>query len=148
MKLRAAATAFLTLCAASDSWAHTTTIGKPHDPRNAARTVAIDMSDTMRYSPAEISVKRGEAIRFVVTNSGQLAHEIVLGTMQDLKDHAAHMQAHPAMDHHDPNMLQVAPGKSGEMGWQFTRAGEFFYGCLVPGHLEAGMIGKITVREP
>jgi len=39
----------------------------------------------------------------------------------------------------------VAPGKTGTLVWQFTNAGEFNYGCLVPGHFEAGMVGKISV---
>ena len=29
---------------------------------------------------------------------------------------------------------------------QFTKAGEFHYACLIPGHPEAGMIAKITVE--
>ena len=40
----------------------------------------------------------------------------------------------------------AAPGKEGEVVWQFTRAGEFHYACLIPGHMEAGMIAKITVK--
>ena len=44
-------------------------------------------------------------------------------------------------------MLHLAPGKTGEMGWQFTKAGEFLYGCLVPGHFEAGMVGTIKVAQ-
>ena len=130
------------------SKARETGFGKAADPRQAARTIAIDMSDAMRFSPAEIAVRRGETIRFEVRNSGQLMHEMVLGSMDDLKKHAAHMREHPAMEHDEPNMLHVAPGKSGEMGWRFTRRGEFFYGCLVPGHFEAGMVGRIVITDP
>jgi uncharacterized cupredoxin-like copper-binding protein len=122
-----------------------TPFGKAVDPRLPARTIAIEMSDTMRFTPAQVSVTRGERIRFVVKNGGAVMHEMVLGTMQDLREHAEHMKAHPQMEHSEPHMLHVAPGKAGEMGWQFTRAGEFFYGCLVPGHFEAGMVGKVTV---
>jgi uncharacterized cupredoxin-like copper-binding protein len=50
------------------------------------------------------------------------------------------------MEHDEPNMLHVAPGKTGDMGWQFTKPGEFYYGCLEPGHFEAGMVGKILVK--
>jgi len=63
-------------------------------------------------------------------------------TMHD----AAMMRKHPEMEHDDPNMLHVAPGKTGDMGWQFTKPGEFYYGCLEPGHYEAGMVGKILVK--
>jgi uncharacterized cupredoxin-like copper-binding protein len=97
----------------------------------------------------EVTVKRGEVVRFVPVNKGQVLHEMVRGTMDDLKKHAAMMRKHPGMHHAEPYMAHVAPGKSGEMGWQFTRAGEFYYACLVPGHFEAGMLGKVTVTaEP
>jgi uncharacterized cupredoxin-like copper-binding protein len=65
--------------------------------------------------------------------------------MNDLKAHAELMRKHPGMEHDEPHMAHVAPGKSGEIGWQFTRVGKFYYGCLIPGHFEAGMVGKVTV---
>jgi len=119
--------------------------GRAADPRKAKRTVRVDMTDAMRFAPAAIRVKRGEVIRFVPTNRGQVMHEMVLGRLDDLKQHAELMRQHPHMEHDEPHMAHVAPGKSGEIGWQFTRAGEFYYACLIPGHFEAGMIGKVTV---
>ena len=121
--------------------------GKAADPAKAARTIRVDMADTMRFTPAEITVRRGDVVRFVATNRGKAMHEMVLGTMAELREHAEMMRKHPGMEHDEPHMLHVAPGKSGEMGWRFTRAGEFWYGCLVPGHFEAGMVGRITVKE-
>jgi uncharacterized cupredoxin-like copper-binding protein len=50
------------------------------------------------------------------------------------------------MEHDEAYMAHVAPGKQGEIVWQFTQAGEFHYACLIPGHMEAGMIAKITVK--
>jgi uncharacterized cupredoxin-like copper-binding protein len=104
------------------------------------------MSDTMRFDPARVTVKRGEVVRFVVKNGGKVMHEMVLGTAADLKQHAEMMRKHPDMHHDEAHMLHVAPGKSGEMGWRFTQAGEFMYGCLVPGHFESGMVGTVVVR--
>jgi uncharacterized cupredoxin-like copper-binding protein len=120
--------------------------GREGDPKKAARTVNIDLSDAMRFSPAELSVKRGETVRFRVKNSGKVMHEMVLGTMADLKAHAEMMRKHPGMEHDEPYMAHVAPGKTGTIVWQFTKAGEFHYGCLVPGHFEAGMVGKVIVK--
>ena len=124
-----------------------TAYGKPGEAAKASRQVSIDMSDAMRFSPPEITVKRGETIRFVVQNSGQLAHEMVLGTRADLEAHAEMMRKDAHMHHDDANMVHVAPGKTAEFGWHFTRAGEFYYGCLVPGHFEAGMVGKVIVAK-
>ena len=128
------------------SKARETPYGKPADPARADRTVEIEMSDAMRYTPALVEVRRGERVRFVARNTGQLMHEMVIGRLTELKEHAEMMRKHPDMHHDEPNMLHVAPGSTGEMGWQFTRSGEFHYGCLVPGHFEAGMVGKVIVR--
>ena|SRR5687767_5879010 len=129
------------------SKAEETSFGRAADPRRAARTIRVDMADTMRYTPAEITVKRGETVRFVARNSGRVMHEMVLGTKEELARHAEEMKKHPGMEHDEPHMLHVAPGKTGQMGWRFTKAGEFYYGCLVPGHFEAGMVGRINVKE-
>jgi uncharacterized cupredoxin-like copper-binding protein len=80
-----------------------TAFGQPGDPAKVSRSVAIDMNDTMRYNPARIGVKRGETIRFVVKNSGQLKHEVVLGTVKELREHAALMRTFPEMEHAHPN---------------------------------------------
>ena len=120
--------------------------GREGDPRKSTRTVKIDMSDAMRFTPAELAVKQGETVRFEVRNSGKTMHEMVLGTMNELKEHAELMKKHPRMEHDEPYMAHVAPGKTERIVWQFTKPGEFYYGCLIPGHFEAGMIGKVTVR--
>lgn len=96
--------------------------------------------------PDAPNASRGEAVRFVGVNSGKDARDGA-GQRKELEDHAEMMRKHPGMEHDEPHMLHVAPGKSGEMGWRFTRAGEFHYGCLIPGHFEAGMVGRIIVKE-
>lgn len=120
--------------------------GKEGDPQKAARTVNVDMSDKMRFSPDTITVKQGETIKFVVKNSGKIMHEFVLGTMKELKEHAEMMKKHPGMEHDEPYMAHVAPGKTETITWQFTKPGSFNFGCLIAGHFEAGMIGKVTVN--
>jgi uncharacterized cupredoxin-like copper-binding protein len=120
--------------------------GKPGDPSKVSRTVKIDMSDAMRFTPVSINARKGETIRFVVKNSGKIKHEMVLGSIKELKEHAALMLKFPEMEHADPNQLSVDPGKTGELIWQFTKAGTFDFACLQPGHFEAGMRGKVAVK--
>ena len=124
---------------------HAAALGKPGDPRKVTRDVNVEMNDAMRFRPDSIRVKRGETIRFVVRNTGKLTHEMVLGTIKELKEHAEMMRKFPEMEHADPNQVSVEPGKTGELIWQFTRAGTFDFACLVPGHFEAGMVGKVRV---
>jgi len=119
--------------------------GRTGDPRNVTRTVRISGSDTMRFSPAELTARQGETIRFVVRNDGKVMHELVLGTLEELQQHAEWMRRFPNMEHEEPYMVHLAPGQSGEVIWQFTEPGEFHFGCLVPGHFEAGMKGRIRV---
>jgi len=119
--------------------------GKAGDPKKVTRTVAVDMSDKMRFTPAALTVKPGETVKFVVKNSGKVMHEFVLGTLSELKEHAELMKKFPNMEHAEPYMAHVPPGKTETIVWQFTQGGEFHFGCLLPGHFEAGMVGKINV---
>ena len=122
------------------------TFGRPGDRAKTTRTISVDMSDAMQFAPAEIEVRQDDTIRFVVKNSGKQMHEMVLGSMAELKEHHALMQKYLGMEHEEAYMAHVPPGKSGTIVWQFTKSGEFNFACLIPGHFEAGMIGRITVK--
>ncbi|HSL98689.1 MAG TPA: cupredoxin family protein [Candidatus Limnocylindria bacterium] len=124
---------------------HAAAIGMPGNPGDVTRSIEVEMSDAMRFKPDSISVKRGETIRFIVKNTGNLEHEMVLGTIVELKEHAEKMRKSPEMEHDDPNTVSVEPGKTGELIWRFTKDGKVDFACLEPGHLEAGMVGKIVV---
>ena len=115
------------------------------EARAAKRTVVFTMSDNMRFTPGTLTVRQGQTLRIVVKNEGQMLHEFVLGTKKELDEHAAMMLKFPNMEHDEPYMAHVPAGKSGEIVWTFNRAGEFDFACLIAGHYQAGMVGKITV---
>lgn len=119
--------------------------GKAGNPTKVNRTVTVDMNDAMRFTPASISVKEGEVIRFAVKNSGRLKHEMVIGSSSEIKEHARLMVKFPDMEHSEPNQVTLAPGKTGNIVWQFEKAGKVDFVCLQPGHFEAGMKGQIVV---
>lgn len=121
--------------------------GRAGNPKKITQTVRVEMSDKMRFEPASLMVKQGETVKFIVRNRGKVMHEMVIGTPDGLKQHAEAMKKHPQMEHDDPFGTHVAPGKTGTMVWQFTKPGEFLFGCLVPGHFEAGMVGQINVQS-
>lgn len=120
-------------------------IGKPGKASNVTRTITVDMTDDMRFHSSKISAKQGETIRFIAKNSGKVKHEMVLGTQKELKEHYEVMKKNPEMEHAEDNMVTVAPGKSGEIIWQFTKAGKVDFACLQPGHYDAGMKGLVDV---
>jgi uncharacterized cupredoxin-like copper-binding protein len=125
---------------------HAAPYGVPGEAAQVSRTIEVQAADSMRYSPAAITVQRGETIKFVVKNTGKLPHELVLGDAPSLKEHAEMMRRHPDMEHDDPNMVKVAPGDTGTLIWKFTEAGKVDFACLIPGHYEAGMKGSIRVN--
>ncbi|PUE58553.1 hypothetical protein B9Z44_02420 [Limnohabitans curvus] len=124
-----------------------TAIGKPGVVSKANRTVTVVMTDNMRYTPADIQVKQGETVRFIVKNNGQVKHELSLGTQKELLEHLEQMKKFPDMEHDEPSKVTLSPGQQGEIVWQFTKTGTVNFACLMPGHYEAGMKGAIKVGK-
>ena len=115
------------------------------DARNAKRSIAVGMADNMRFTPERIEVRQGETLKFVVRNTGKVMHEFVIGTKAENARHAEMMVKFPNMEHDEPYMAHVPPGKTGEIVWTFNRAGEFQFACLIAGHYQGGMVGTIVV---
>ena len=123
--------------------------GEPGDPNKPFRVVEITMQEgdgTMSYQPNALEVKRGEQIKFIITNAGLRAHEFILASTADNLKHAELMKKYPDMEHDDPNGKTVQPGAKAEIVWRFTKTGTFEFSCLIPGHREAGMVGTVTVK--
>ena len=113
----------------------------------AKRTIELTMTDNMRFTPDRIDVRQGETVRIVLKNKGRMLHEFVLGTKKELDEHAALMIKFPTMEHDEPYMAHVPVGKTGEIVWTFNRAGDFDFACLIAGHYQAGMVGKVKVAS-
>lgn len=146
--------------------------GEPGDPKKPARIVQVTFRETdgrraslvekaatvvdgktgdvehktMVFIPDRVEIRKGEQVRFVLRNNGEIDHEFVLATREENDKHAEEMQKNPEMEHDDPNMKRLAPKQTGELVWRFTKAGEFEFACLIPGHRESGMLGKIIVK--
>jgi uncharacterized cupredoxin-like copper-binding protein len=116
------------------------------EPKEAQRRIEIRMTDDMRFTPSHIDVREGEVLRLRAVNRGKVMHEIVIGTPDELRAHAELMKRHPNMEHEEPYMAHVSPGRSGDVVWHFNRPGDFEFACLIPGHFEAGMRGTIRVK--
>jgi uncharacterized cupredoxin-like copper-binding protein len=137
------------LVSAAAHESHHFSAGEPGNPNKPARTVKVSMQEQgkkMLYEPARLVVRKGEQIRFVLFNDGSETHEFVLATVKENLKHAEAMKKNPHMAHHDPNAITLTPYDGGELLWKLTKAGTFEYGCLIPGHREAGMHGTVVVR--
>ena len=126
-------------------------IGEPGKKASATQTIRVIMKETedgkMIFSPATFKVSKGQTVRFSIKNAGELDHEFVLDTHDQVMEHKAIMEKFPEMEHDDPNAIRLAAGKSGEIIWKFTNDGTFKIACLVPGHYDAGMHGDVTVAK-
>mgnify|MGYP003548305602 CR=1 FL=1 len=125
---------------------HASVAGTAGDPAKVSRTIPVEMDDTMRFMPGKVSVKAGETVRFFIVNKGKLPHEMVIGTTEEIEEHAEMMKKMPGMVHKEANQITLAPGQRGGIVWQFAKARTVPYACLQPGHKEAGMVGTVQVN--
>lgn len=119
--------------------------GAPGVAAKVTRTIAVDAADTMRFTPSNIAVKKGETVRFVIRNAGAVAHEFSLGTQKELDEHYEVMKKFPNMEHDEPNKISLQPGAQGEIIWRFSKTGTVHFACLHIGHYDAGMKGQVKV---
>lgn len=119
--------------------------GMPADPADADRVVDVQMIDPFEFDPAQIEVVAGETVTFRVTNTGALDHEFVIGDEATQDEHETMMDDGEMGTQDEPNELALAGGESGELTWTFADAGSLLFGCHVPGHYDAGMVGTLEV---
>jgi uncharacterized cupredoxin-like copper-binding protein len=81
-----------------------------------------------------------------IVGIGAEDHEFLLASTEGNLKHAAAMKNNPDMEHDDPNGVRLAPKKSAELLWKFSKPGTFEYSCLIPTHREYGMTGKVIVK--
>ena len=123
--------------------------GRPGDPAKPARVINVRMFEgggKMGFEPARIEVRRGQQVRFVLHNDGEEDHEFVLAMVTENRKHAEVMKKHPEMEHDDPNGVRLAPNRTAEIVWKFTKAGTFEFSCLIPDHRDYGMVGHVNVN--
>lgn len=149
----AAVALLLTASAAITASAHddhgSFSAGEPGNPKKRARVVLVTMREgdgKMMFVPDRVDVRKGEQVRFMLRNGGVLEHEFLLATTEENLKHAELMKKFPDMEHDEPNGKRLRPNATGEIVWRFTKAGTFEFGCLIPGHREAGMFGTVIVK--
>ena len=125
-------------------------IGKKGEKSKAKRTVNITMRETedgkMLFEPKVLTFRKGETVILNFTNKGETDHEFVMDTEDKVQEHKIVMEKNPDMEHADDNSLRLAPGAKGQIIWTFAKSGPFSFACLIPGHYEMGMHGKMKVN--
>ena len=143
-------------------------IGEEGDPNKIDRVVNIKMYDNY-YEPNLVKIKKGETIKFIIENLGEMVHEYNIGTkemhikhqpeMQKLIDHEIllvdkidkiKMKKMSKMDHSlghsHANSIMLEPKSSGELIWKFSKDISLEMACNIPGHYESGMVGNLVTH--
>ena len=143
-------------------------IGEKGDPSKIDRTIEIEMYDNYYY-PTQIEVKKGETIKFIVKNLGELVHEYNIGTKKMHIKHQPEMarlveheilladkidhekmkkmaQKDHSLGHSHSNSVLLEPSETGEIIWKFSKDISLEMACNMPGHYETGMVGKINIK--
>ena len=109
----------------------------------ADRTVDVNMVD-IGFEPKELTVKKGETVKFVFHNMGKIAHEALFGDQGMQDEHEKDMSSGTTM--HDASMKEVQPGQAQTVNYTFDTAGTTIIGCHEQGHYAAGMKITVTVQ--
>ncbi len=113
-----------------------------------AQRIDVKLSDALKIEPAAMTVPAGVPVTFVVTNSGTVLHEFVLGDEADQQAHDEEMMAAGGMSmpKDEPMAIGVEPGTTKELTVTFEKAGAILAGCHVVGHYAGGMKAEITIE--
>ena len=112
----------------------------------APRTVQVQMTDELRFEPAEFTFQAGETVRFEVTNAGAIVHEFLIGDEAAQDEFEMEMSEGDGMAHDTDAGVSVEPGESETFEYTFAEAGELLAGCHEPGHYDGGMVASITIE--
>ena len=141
-------------------------IGEKGKLLEVSRTIEIKMYDNY-YEPKEIKIKKGETIKFIVHNYGELVHEFNIATKEMHIKHQPEMmkmveneilladridkkkmkemaKKDHSMGHSHSNSVLLEPNQSAELIWKFSTDTNLEAACNVPGHYESGMVANIN----
>ena len=128
-------------------------IGSKGDPKDVTRVIEVKMYDNY-YEPSSIKVKKGETVKIIVKNLGELVHEYNIATKEmhikhqpemaklidndillgDSIDHAKMKEMSKkdkSLGHKHANSVMLEPNKTGEIIWKFSKDIALEMACLL-----------------
>ena len=143
-------------------------IGEKGKLSEVIRTIEIKMYDNY-FEPSTIIIKKGETIKFVISNNGELVHEFNIATKEMHIKHQPEMmkmvenqilladkidkkkmkelaKKDHSMAHSHSNSVLLEPNEIGEIIWKFSTTANLEAACNVPGHYQDGMISTVSLN--
>ena len=107
-------------------WSRSTETGVAQAPVAGAPMLGVSFVD-FAFSPREIRVKAGQPVNLRISNQGGILHDLTIPTL-----------GYQAV---------VQPGQQSTVGMSVSEPGTYEFFCSVPGHREAGMVGRLIVER-
>ena len=102
------------------------------------------------FEPSIVEVPVGHRVKLTLVNDGMVEHDVeILGIAADEFDIVDGVGDHPRLGggHHEGGVVaaHAAPGTTATVFFNATETGIFKFACTIPGHEEAGMVGRLVV---
>jgi len=103
-----------------------TTEPTPSGKTVEAKEILVE-GDEYKFTPASISVTKGESVAIVFKNVGTVRHNFMIKELNVASK-------------------LIGPGETDRVEFMASSSGTFSFYCSVPGHKESGMEGELLVR--
>ncbi len=109
-------------------------------------------AEEWRFEPSVVEVPVGHRVKLTLVNHGMVEHDVeVVGVPTEDIEVVGAAERHERLgggDHLEGVVAAHAePGTTATVFFTATEVGEYDFTCTVPGHKEAGMVGKLLVTE-
>jgi len=132
--------------------------GGPHDTAvthedeaSGVFEITLDAGE-WRFEPSVVEVPVGHRVKLTLVNHGLVEHDVeVVGILAEDIEVVGGVERHARLGggHHNESVIaaHAEPGTTASVIFTATEAGEYDFACTIPGHKEAGMVGKLVVTE-
>jgi uncharacterized cupredoxin-like copper-binding protein len=104
-----------------------------------------------RFEPGTIEVPVGHRVKLTLVNDGRAEHDVEIAGVPANVESADGAADHDRLGggHHDDGVVaaHAEPGTTATVMFTPTAVGEYEFTCTIPGHKEAGMVGKLVVTD-
>ena len=113
--------------------------------------ITLDAEEWL-FEPSVLEVPVGHRVELSLVNHGMVEHDVeVVGVPVEGIEVVDAVGRHERLGggHHDVGVVaaHAEPGTSATVVFTATEVGEYDFACTIPGHKEAGMVGKLVVTE-
>jgi len=109
-------------------------------------------AEEWRFEPAVVEIPVGRRVKLTLVNDGMVEHDVEIAgvpaeDIEVMDGVERHERLGGGLHHEGVVAAHAEPGTTATVIFTATEAGEYDFACTIPGHKEAGMVGKLVVTE-